>query len=141
MDGQRIARGHGIRRRNRDWLSVAKPVSRIVRPSITAVTVPLGVTVAVSSAFLICETRGLCLGQHIVARLSALPERPRVRYALDFGPAAVLDYGSKRISVHRANRFSRDQLRRTIINRKVLSLFHFYLNRLRLYGQHAVFVM
>ena len=75
----------------------------------------------------------------LAAALSACQSDRACGVRPDFGPAAVLDYDSKRISVHRANRFSRDQLRRTIIIEKTLAV-PFYLNRLRLYGQHAVFV-
>lgn len=137
MDGQRIARGHGIRRRNRDRLG-----RKAGQPNRQAVDYGSNGTRRDSchlERLLDLKREGLCLGQHIVTSLVACQSDRACGVRPDFGPAAVLDYGSKRISVHRANRFCRDRFRRTIIIENTLAV-PFYFNRLWLYGQHAVFV-
>ena len=137
MDGQRIARGHGIRRRNRDWLGCKAGQSN--RQAVDHGSNGTRRDSCRLERLLDLKREGLCLGQHIVARLSACQSDRACGVRPDFGPAAVLDYDSKRISVHRANRFCRNRFRRAIIIENTLAV-PFYLNRLRLYGQHAVFV-
>ena len=137
MDGQRIARGHGIRRRNRDWLG--RKAGQSNRQAVDYGSNGTRRDSCRLERLLDLKREGLCLGLHIVTRFSACQSDRACGVRPDFGPAAVLDYDSKRISVHRANRFCRDQLRRTIIIENTLAV-PFYLNRLRLYVQHAFFV-
>lgn len=90
MDGQRIARGHGIRRRNRDWLG--RKAGQSNRQAVDYGSNGTRRDSYRLERLLDLKREGLCLGQHIVARLSACQSDRACGVLPDFGlaPSSIM---------------------------------------------------